>query len=541
MTRSIPSVRRLAGVALLALGVARPAFAQTPAARADAGAPRVLTLEEAFRIAEGASETVRLSEAGLLRARGQVKQARATVLPQVNMTAGIQRLLQNQFNAITERFRDPNAPPPADTGAPNPIGLLFASPNTWSVSLVATQPLFFDKRLTIASRTSRNVENVARLGLRTARAQLRYDIASAYFDAVVAERSRQLAESSLVQTERTFRQASLQRRVGTVAEFDALRAQVSRDAQRPLVIQATQQRDIAFIRLRQLLDIPLTAPLELATPIQDAEMDKALAASRLDADVRPSAGSGLAGVTLDMMPVLASRDTAAEARTAVEQARLAVETRRAALTAAKLERMPSFQLTSNYSRFAYQPNSNFLPNTLRDFYPNWTVSFGLSVPLFTSGRISGSIMQAQADVAEAEARLVQARDAASVDVELALTTLKQAEATWLASEGTQVQADKALRIAEVRYANGVSTQLEVDDVRNLALQAGINRLQAARDLQLARLRLALLRDLPLGAGGGQLVQGSSSTTINTGAGINAVTPATQQRTGAQGGGTPGRN
>jgi outer membrane protein TolC len=545
VTRSSFPVRRLAGVALLAVaGVVPPASAQQPGLRSPSvgvGAPRVLTLEDAFRIAEGASEAIRLSEAGLLRARGQVRQARATVLPQVNMTAGIQRLLQNQFNAITERFRDPNAPPPVDTGAPNPIGLLFASPNTWSVSLVATQPLFFDKRLTIASKTSRDVEAVARLGLRSARAQLRYDIAAAYFDAVVAERSRQLAESSLVQTERTFRQASLQKQVGTVAEFDALRAQVSRDAQRPLVIQATQLRDIAFIRLRQLLDIPLATPITLATPIQDAEMDKALAASKLDSDVRPSAGAGLVGVTLDAMPTLATRDTAADARTAVEQARLNVSTRRAALTAAKLERMPAFQLSTNYSRFAYQTNANFLPTTVRDFFPNWTVTFGLSVPLFTSGRISGSIMQAQADVAEAEARLVQARDAASVDVELALTTLKQAEATWLASEGTQAQADKALRIAEVRYANGVSTQLEVDDVRNLTLQAGINRLQAARDLQLARLRLTLLRDLPLGAGGGQLVQGSSGTTINTGAGINAVTPATQQRTGAAGGGTTGRN
>lgn len=539
-----PRRRPAALVALAAALVATPLAAQQPGTaptRATAGTPRVLTLEEAFRIAEGASEAVRLSEAGLLRARGQVKQARATVLPQVNLTANLQRQIQNQFNAITERFRDPNAPPPADTGAPNPIGLLFASPNTWTVSVVATQPLYFDKRLVIASRTSREVETVARLGLRTARAQLRYDIASAYFDAVVAERSRQLAESSLVQTERTFRQASLQKRVGTVAEFDQLRAQVSRDAQRPLVIQATQQRDIAYIRLRQLLDIPLATPLELATPIQDAEMDKALAASRLDTDARPSAGAGLAGVSLDAVPSLTQRDTATDARTAVEQARLNVSTRRAALTAARLERMPAFTLSTNYSRFAYQPNNNVLPNTLRDFYPNWTVSFGLSVPLFTSGRISGSIMQAQADVAEAEARLVQARDAASVDVELALTTLKQAEATWLASEGTQVQAERALRIAEVRYANGVSTQLEVDDVRNLALQAGINRLQAARDLQLARLRLALLRDLPLGAGGGQLVQGSSTTTINTGAGANAVTPATQQRTGAQGGGTTGRN
>ncbi|MCU0625251.1 MAG: TolC family protein [Gemmatimonadaceae bacterium] len=549
MTRlsSAPSRRRRLPLRAAALVVATSlptlAHAQQPSAT---GGPalRPLSIEDAFRLAETASEPVRISEAALLRARGQVKQARSTVLPQVTATAGIQRLLQNQFDAITRRFADPNAPPPVDTGGQqtNPIQLLFASPNTWTVSLQASQPLFLDRRLTIAASTARAVEDVARLGLRSARAQLRYDVASAYFDAVVAERSRQLAESSLVQTERTFRQASLQKRVGTVAEFDQLRAQVSRDAQRPLVIQATQQRDIAYIRLRQLLDLPLTQPIELVTAIQDAEMDRALAASRLDTEARPSAGAGLVGVTLDATPTLAQRDTQPEQRTAVRQAALSVQTQQAALTAARLERAPAFQLSTNYSRFAYQPNNNFLPNSFRDFFPNWTVTFGLSIPVWTSGRISGSIMQAEANVAEAKARLVQARDAAAVDVELALTSLRQAEATWLASEGTLTQAARALQIAEVRYGNGVSTQLEVDDVRNLALQAGINRLQAARDLQLARLRLSLLRDLPIGAGGGAVVAGSAQNTFNTGVGATVTTPSQTQRPGtggAQGAGALG--
>lgn len=528
--------RRLAcAVALLAPALPLAAQRAVPAA-----APRALTLEDAFRLAESASEAVRISEAGLLRARGQVKVARATVLPQVTATAGVQRLLVNQFQEITRRFADPNAPPPTDTAPPNPLALLFGAPNTWTLSLQASQPLFLDRRLTIANRTARAVEDVARLGLRSARAQLRYDVAAAYFDAVVAERARQLAESSFVQTDRTFRQASLQRRVGTVAEFDQLRAQVSRDAQRPLVLQATQQRDLALIRLRQLLDLPLAQPVELATPIEDADMERALAASRLDAEVRPAAGTGLAGVTLDATPTLAPRDTLPGERTAVRQAQLSVQTQEAALTAARLERAPAFQLATNYTRTAFQQNENFVPNGWNSFFPNWTISLGLSVPVWTSGRITGNIMQAEANVAEAKARLAQARDAAAVDVELALTTLRQAEATWLASEGTVTQAQRALEIANVRYANGVSTQLEVDDVRNLALQAGINRLQAARDLQLARLRLTLLRDLPLGAGGGQVVAGSAPGQINTGAAASVVVPATQQRAG-QPGATQGRN
>jgi outer membrane protein TolC len=52
----------------------------------------------------------------------------------------------------------------------------------------------------------------------------------------------------------------------------------------------------------------------------------------------------------------------------------------------------------------------------------------------------------------------------------------------------------------VRYRAGVSTQLELSDSRVLLQQAEANRAQAARDLQVARARMALLPDLPLSTG-----------------------------------------
>ena len=62
------------------------------------------------------------------------------------------------------------------------------------------------------------------------------------------------------------------------------------------------------------------------------------------------------------------------------------------------------------------------------------------------------------------------------------------------------QAARAYDIADVRYRAGVSTQLELSDSRLLLQQAEANRAQAARDLQVARARVALLADLPLGGG-----------------------------------------
>jgi outer membrane protein len=494
---------------LIAATVPTTAFAQSPARAA-----RTLTLDEAFRLAEPSSDDVRIAQNAVTRSKGQYLQARATVLPQITATANYQHQLQNQFSAISKRFAppvDPNAPPDTTPQAFNPISLLFASPNTITLGLTASQPLYLDGRFQLASRVARANEDVARYGLRTARAQLRYDIASAYFDAVIADKFLQIAESSLVQTERTLTQTTLQRQVGTVAEYDLLRSRVARDAQRPLLISAQQSRDVASLRLKQLLNLPLTEPLSLATPIQDADMDRVLAASQLDNDTRPSAGSGLPATGTTTTPKLTARDTLPESRTAVQQAVAALEVQRGALKNASLQRLPSLTLSTNYQRFAYPSNSNIIPRTFADFYPQWVVSLGMSVPIWTSGRIAGDEMVARANVADAEARLNQGKRAASLDVQLALKSLEQAEANWFSSIGTEEQADKALRIADVRYTNGISTQLELSDIRNLLIQSQANRLSAAKALQLARLRMTLLRDLPLGSGGGTAAAGSAGS------------------------------
>jgi outer membrane protein TolC len=69
---------------------------------------------------------------------------------------------------------------------------------------------------------------------------------------------------------------------------------------------------------------------------------------------------------------------------------------------------------------------------------------------------------------------------------------------WESSAGTVQQANRAYEIADVRYGAGVSTQLELSDARVQRQQAEANRALAARDLQVARARVALLPDLPVG-------------------------------------------
>jgi len=486
--RSLGATVALLLFALLpsSLTAQQTAAAPTAAARPASAA---LSLADALRIAELKSEGVAIAGAGVTRARGQQAQANSQRLPQINGSAGYQRAIQNQFQAITERFADPNDTTSSSSGGFGAISQIFAAPNTFTFTLAATQNLYTAGRIPAARAGASAARSAADIAYTSSKAQAALDAAQAYFDAVAADQFLAIAESSLVLTERTLVQTQVAREVGSAAEFDLLRARVARDNQKPLVIQARGARTTAYLRLKQLLDLPLAEPLTLTTPIRDD-----------DATVGEITGPVTGPITLADQRTL-TPDTSVTGRATVRQAQAQVIASEQALKAARLARVPSVQLSSTYQRFAYPPEGTFMPSAIDLYFPNWNVSLGLSFPVLTGGRLRGDRLVAEANLTEAQQRLQQTREGAALDALLALTALEQAQASYLASVGTDTQAAQAYRIAEVRFQEGISTQLELTEVRVQLEQARLQRVNAARDLEIAKLRLALLKDLPLTTGG----------------------------------------
>ncbi len=504
MTVISRAARLLAGLALLS--------AASSALSAQPGPPgRALSLEDALTLATGTSETIGLARAGVQRAVGGQYQARSALLPQINTALNYQRQLQNQFQAITQRFAPADGGtggPPADSGgggdgfADSPIARIFASPYTVTFTAQASQQLFDGGRAIAGTRAARAQRNAAEIGITTAEAQVQLDVTQAYYDAVLSDRLVAIAESSFVQSERTLRQVQLTYDVGNTSEFELLRARVTRDNQRPGVLQTRTQRTGAYLRLKQLLDLPLDDALTLTSPIVEAPVDAPVAPSAPVTTMVVDAEAALATdprVRSAVAEVVATVDTSANQRLAIKQVEQNVEASRQQFRAAKAARWPSLSISTTYQRFAYPDDG--LPRSLNDFFPNWTVGAGLSVPIFSGGRLKGEVLAAEALYDESRLRLAQAREAAALDARLQVEQFEASQAAWLASVGTAAVAQRAYEIAEVRFTEGLSTQVELSESRVQWQQALANRAQAARDLQVARVRLSLLRALPITAPG----------------------------------------
>lgn len=490
--------------AALPIGVAR---GQDRPPQAAGPQPIRLSIADALRMADSASEDVGIARAAADAASGRTMQARSGWLPQLTGAVSYTRTIKSQFEALAgddEGGDDEPAPPPPENClrfVPNPAlpiddrlaalergldctangngeidfsKLPFGQANAWSFGLDLQQTIF-DRSLMARNRLARAGEAQAAASLDASRSLALLDVAQAYYDAQLAERLLTIADSTLVQSQRTFRDTELARRVGNVAEFDLLRATVARDNQRPVVIQRRTNRDLALVKLRQLLDLPITTAIELTTPLGD---------------------TGSVALPAFAESVASAADTNVASRAVVRAAEAMADAAQASRDAVAGQRMPTVRLSSAYAKLAY-PSDVFGFGTM---LTDWSLAVRVSVPIFTGGRIAGEVREAEANAETARLRSRQTRELAAREGVEVRDQLMAAEARFVASRSTAAQALRAYEIAEIRVREGLSTLTDLSDVRLQLEQAAANQAQAARDVQVARLRALLLRDLPLGAG-----------------------------------------
>jgi outer membrane protein TolC len=475
------SIRTVAACLLAMIPAAAAAQAPEPAP-VPAGP---LSLEQVLSLAEPRSESVSIAVAGVSRADGDQVRARSGQRPQLTGSASYDRALASEFEGVFDDFQPPGG---AEGGFED---LPFGRANTWRATLSFSQSLYSGGRNGAQITLAAVGREAAGLGLTTTRAQLQLDVTQAYFNAVLAQRLVTIATATLEQANATLRQTEASFKAGTQPEFEVLRARVSRDGQLPILIRRRVDREIAYLRLKQMLDLPADYDLQLADALGDDTLPPPSPFAERVASAERS--------VLDQDPVSVVQGKGIlQPRIAVTQADTAVRQREASLRLTEAQAMPSVALLSTYSRIGY-PNNAVAPTFDRS---NWSIGATVSVPILTGGRQRGDELVAKAELEQSQKQRQQIDELAALETRGAWAELFAARAAWEASAGTVQQATRAHEIAEVRYKAGVSTQLELSDARVQLQQAEANRALAARDLQVARARVALLPELPLSGAAG---------------------------------------
>ncbi len=444
---------------LLALTLLAPhARAAGPAAAA--GDTLALSLPDAVLAAARANADVRVAQSQVVQAQGRVREALATALPQLTGSVTYNRKLSSVFSDFA-----------SDTSLGG-LGQIFANSsfaakNTWTADLQASQLLWSGGRVGAALAGARALKRGAAAGERETRAEVTLRVTRSYLDALLAEESAAIADSALAQARAHVRQVELFRRQGTRAEFDLIQARVDAGNEEPSVVAARNAAVLARLDLKQLLGIPLERPLALT--------------SRL----------GFAG---DQVPVPVSLPPSGAARAALVRADAAVDLQQQVLRGEKSGRWPNLTASALLSHSAFPQD---IAPTRKEFVRAMDASLKLEWPLFQGFRTFGAVQRASAELQQAQAQRDQVRAAVEIEVERARQEVRRSLALLAARRGTAALAQRAWEIAQVRYANGISTALELSDARLRLHQARVDEVTAVRDYRYALAQLEYASGQPL--------------------------------------------
>jgi len=466
-------MRRVFPVWCALLGAFSPAAAQ----RATPPDTLHLSLEQAVTTGLRVADEVRLSAAQSDIAEAQFDIARASILPQFRISSGFTRIFENARSSA--------------------VSAVFNQPSTYSVAGNVSQTLFQGGRLLYGARAASHLAAAARLDAREQRALFTLTVQRAYLNALLAERLAELQESNLQLASSRLSQVEQFRAAGRSAQYDVLRARVERANIEPLAIQARNDRELAHLELKRLLNLPIEQPVVLTTTVDPAAA-QTLVASYLD--------------------------TAAAAgpdRDGLRAAELVARSRRFAVSAARAELMPTITAFFQSGYLAFPPPGFGFPSQRGvlslascpstpaptrpcqngGWFEDRTMGVQFSWPVFDGLRAKSAMELARAQTRIAELELRQERERVAVEVARARAELQRARAVFEARRQNASEAGEAFRLASLRFSRGLSTQLEVSDAQVALLTAESGAARATFDLYLATAELAraLGRPIPMPA------------------------------------------
>lgn len=478
-----------APVLAAAMLVARPlaAAGQTPDTLC-------LSLTEAVERALGLSEEIATARARRSQADARLTQATAAALPQLTAGLTYSRAIFSQFSALAGfTGADTNSIPSAfdpslsarvrydtlssllmaDFMKGLVAGLPFGRANTYASLVQLTQPLFTGGRLSAARAAARHAQAASEHQLEETEADIVLQVRVAYLNVVLARRLRAIAVDARRIAAEHLSQVRMFRQAGTASEFDLLRARVDLENREPGVVQAENLARMAMLELKRLVNLPPEAPVTLTSSFdpQPVEVDEA----------------ALASLIADRPALLAAREM--------------VALRQAGLKGAKGDWFPTVAAQANLAFYAYP--ANVPPPGFSQWRKDWNLSLAISWPLFDGFARQGRVSEAGALLSEATAQQALLEEGMRVELSQAMGDYRTAIAQLRARQETSRLAQETHDLADLRYRNGLATQLEVSDAALVLDQARVNEVQALADYvkALARLerlgggRLTLLREV----------------------------------------------
>jgi outer membrane protein TolC len=395
-----------------------------------------LTLDQAVSLALKQNPTAQIA---ILTAAESVQDqniARAALLPQVNLsvTDSVERInLQAFLGKKIPGFPEHGGPFQVFSAGPE-----FSTP-------------VFDLTLFRRYQAARETATAGKADSLSAREQVILLVVSQYIGTLRAVANVEASQSRVELAQALYDQAADVQKEGVGTGIDTLRANVELQNEKQRLLEAEADRETSLFGLSRLLNLDPRQALEL--------------------------GDSLSFFDTPQPDVEASIESALGDR----QEWKALEER---LKAAGLEkkasqesRLPTVNFNGNW---AYEGASSTTG------IPTYTYQAGVSVPLFTGGRIHAEIVKADLEIQKLQQQRDDLRNSIALDVKTALINLDSARSqVAVANLGVRLSKEEVDQ-ARDRFKAGVANNIEVIQAQDSLARANDNQIAALYRFNQAR-------------------------------------------------------
>jgi outer membrane protein TolC len=405
-------------------------------------APQQLSLEDAIALGLRNNLGVLVAGEQIQQDEGARVRARAALLPQVSAHA-----LANEqdinLHALGFNFNIPNVTIPS----------LIGPFSNFDFRAYASQAII-DRQDTHTLRASEDTKDAAKLDYQDTRDQVVRETAALYLMAQQAEAQTEAASSLVDTSVANEKLANDQHAQGLATAVDVLRAQVQLSHDRQSVLVARNNYETSLMALARYLGLAPGTPLELTDELEfhalpPPEIESALAqALQARSDYR----------------ALAVQRAAIEERQKASHARY-------------------------YPTLIANGNFGAIGDKLDSMPPTFLAQATLSITLFDRDR-TGEREQLDSQLRQINDQIGDMARGIEQDLRTALLNLQSAEDQVAVAEQSLDLAQKELSLAEDRFRNGLSDNIEVITAQNSVAQAQDDRIVALAQHADARMALA---------------------------------------------------
>lgn len=399
-----------------------------------------LLLWEAVSLAQGYNRPLQQERVGREIAQGRIAASYSEALPTLALTGGYVR-------------RDEELGTTTATGEYVPTRLQ----DQYSAGLKLEQPLF-NGRIGAALRASKLYGEWTEATIRAATESVQRETIRAYYAAVLTEHLLEVNQTALETAERQLENTQARRRQGMASNYDELRAQVEVSNFRAQVLQARNDKDVAYTALYRLMGASPESAVDLVDDVP---------------------------LVVEEISFAAAARTALERRADLVVAEYALRMQRESVAAAKGRYLP--EVSGYVSQVWANPDPH--ESTRDDWGDEWQAGVQVSLPLFDGLARRGTLTQERAKLRQLEIALRDAEERTVSEIRQGVLSLKTAGEFAHSQSRNLETAQEALRLVEAGLKEGQNSPVEVMDARQALTKASANYYQSIFTHAMARVAL----------------------------------------------------